>query len=89
VPKVVITHNVVDVENWLKGKAERSESIAGLGGSNLVDHVGHDGTNSVAVTFEIDDVDALAATIAAPPAELADAMQRHGVIPPLAVYVAT
>ena len=87
-PKVVITHNFVDVDNWLKGKSERSESVAGLGGTNVVDHVVHDDTNRVAITFDTDDVDALVAAIAAPPDELADAMQRHGVIPPLAVYVA-
>ena len=88
-PKVVITHNVVDVDNWLKGKSERSEIITGLGGSNVVDHVAHDGSNSAALTFDSDDVEGLVAAIAAPPAELAAAMERHGVVPPLAVYIAT
>jgi hypothetical protein len=87
-PKVVITHNVVDVDDWLKGKAERSEAITGLGGSNVVDHVAHDGSNSVAVTVDIDDVDGMLATAADPPPELAGLMERHGVIPPLVVYVA-
>lgn len=87
-PKVVITHNVVDLDKWLKGKSERSESVAGLGGSNVVDHVAHDGSNSVAVAFEADDVEGLVAAIADPPAELAAAMERHGVVPPLAVYIA-
>ena len=88
-PKVVITHNVVDVDNWSKGRSERSEAILGLGGSNVVDHVAHDGTNNVAVAFDIDDVEGFAAMAAAPPAELAALMEQHGVIPPLAVYVAT
>ena len=27
-PKIVITHQVVDVERWLKGKAERAAVIS-------------------------------------------------------------
>ena len=87
-PKVVITHNVVDVDTWLKGKSERSEAISGLGGSNVADHVAHDGSNSVAVTLDVDDVDGMLAKVADPPPELAARMERHGVIPPLVVYVA-
>ena len=86
-PKVVITHNVVDVDNWLKAKSERSEGVAGMGGANVVDHVAQDGSNSVALTFETDDVAGFMAAIAAPPPELAALMERHGVIPPLAVYI--
>lgn len=86
-PKVVITHNVVDIDNWLKGKSERAEAIAGFGGANIVDHVAQDGSNSIAVTCDTDDVASIMAAIANPPAELAAAMERHGVVPPLAVYV--
>ena len=31
-PKVVVTHNVADVDTWLSFKAERVDAIAGLGG---------------------------------------------------------
>jgi hypothetical protein len=86
-PKVVITHNVVDVDNWLKGKSERSEAVAGLGGANVVDHVAQDGSNSVALTLDADDVAGLMAATAAPPPELAALMEKHGVVPPLAVYI--
>ncbi|MGO9197248.1 MAG: hypothetical protein ACLQK4_08980 [Acidimicrobiales bacterium] len=86
-PKIVITHSVVDVDNWLRFKAERAEAIAGMGGSNVVDHVSHDGSNTVAITGDVDDVAAVTAAISSPPAELAAAMERHGVVPPLAVYV--
>jgi hypothetical protein len=50
--------------------------------------VAHDGSNSVALTVDIDDVDGMLATAADPPPELAGLMERHGVIPPLVVYVA-
>jgi hypothetical protein len=86
-PKIVITHDVADVETWLTFKSERADAISGMGGSQVVDHVAHDGSKNVAVSAEIDDVDALVAAIASPPPELADAMQTHGVLPPLTVYV--
>jgi hypothetical protein len=86
-PKVVITHGVLDVDNWLKGKEERAASIGGMGGANVVDHVAHDGGKTIAITFDTEDVDAVMATLAAPPAGLVDAMERHGVVPPLTAFV--
>jgi hypothetical protein len=85
--KVVITHGVVDVDQWLKGKEERSAAIGGMGGTDVVDHVALDGGTAIALTFNTDDLDAVMATLADPPAELVDAMDRHGVVPPLMAYV--
>ena len=85
--KVVITHDVVDVDNWLKLNAERAAAIGALGGSNVVDHVAQDGSNTVAVAAEVDDVAGLTAALSSPPPEVAAIMERHGVIPPLAIYV--
>jgi hypothetical protein len=87
-PKIVITHGVVDVDNWLRFKSERADAIGGMGGANVVDHVAEDGSNAVAVSAEVDDVTAVLAAIASPPPELGDAMERHGVVPPLSIYVA-
>jgi hypothetical protein len=39
------------------------------------------------VSLEVDDVAAVQAMVAAPPPEVADAMQKHGVMPPLTIYV--
>ena len=86
-PKVIIAHDVADVDTWLKGKADRAESVTAMGGSNVVDHVAQDGSNKIAVSAHADDVDALMAAIASPPPELLARMQEHGVIPPLTVYV--
>jgi len=86
-PRVVITHEVDDVERWLKGKQERAEAIGTMGGANVVDQVAHDGSSRVAITCEVDNVETVMATVASPPAEMAAAMQRHGVVPPLTVYV--
>lgn len=84
-PKMVITHGVVDVEKWLSFKAERAEAIAALGLSQIVDLVAEDGSNAVAISATVDDVAAVAAATSTP--ELGAAMARHGVIPPLTVYV--
>ena len=63
--KMVVTHNVVDVDNWLKGKAERADAI----------------------TADANDPAAVMAAISSPPAEVAAAMERHGVLPPVAIYI--
>lgn len=86
-PKVIITHRVADMDKWLRGKAERAEQIGVMGGADVVDHVAQDGSNAIAVTFTVEDVAAVMAAISSPSAELGEAMERHGVIPPLAVYV--
>ena len=86
-PRMVITHDVADVDTWLRYTSEREDAIGGLGGRNVVDHVAHDGSNRAAVSAEIDDVEAMLAAITSPPPELLATMQRHGVIPPFTVYV--
>jgi hypothetical protein len=86
-PKVIITHDVADVDSWLKGKTDRVESVSAMGGSDVVDHVAQDGSNKVAVSAHTDDVDALVTKIASPPPEILARMQEHGVIPPLTIYV--
>lgn len=85
--KMVITHSVVDVQNWLSFKAERADAISSMGCSQVVDYVAEDGSNAVAITANVDDVAAVLATISSPPPDLGAAMEEHGVIPPLTVYV--
>ena len=85
-PKIVVIHGVGDVANWLQFKSERADAIGALGGTNVVDHVAQDG-NTVAVATEVDDVAALMAALSSPPPEVGAIMERHGVIPPLAIYV--
>lgn len=86
-PRMIITHNVVDIDGWLSFKQERADSIDAMGGSNVVDHVAHDGSNSVAITANVEDVAAVLAGLASPPPELHAAMDRHGVLPPLTLYI--
>lgn len=86
-PKIVAIHNVADVDKWLEFKEERAGAIGMLGGTNVADHVAQDGTNAVAVTADVADVDVLVAALSSPPPEVLEIMQRHGVVPPLTVYV--
>ena len=85
-PKMVLTHSVVDVERWLAGKSERAATI-GPYATDVTDHVAADGTNQIAITADIHDVLGLETMLASPPAETLAAMERHGVIPPITIYI--
>ena len=84
---MIITHNVVDVANWLSFKEERVGAISAMGGSEIVDHVAQDGSNSVAIAANVKDVAAVLAGLSSPPPELHAAMEKHGVLPPVTVYI--
>ena len=85
--KMVVTHSVADVDNWLKGKAERAETITAMGCTNVVDYVAEDGSKAIAVTADVHDLPAVMAAMSSPSAEVAGAMERHGVLPPLTIYI--
>ncbi len=85
-PRMVITHAVVDVDRWLEGKAERA-AVIGAAGTNVTDYVAADGSNNIAVTADIHDLDAAQAIMASPSPEVAAQMEAHGVIPPLTAYI--
>ena len=87
-PKVVITHAVVDLDRWLSGKSERAAAIESGTGSNVTDYVAHDGSNNIAITADVQDLDALQAVLTSPPPEVASAMEAHGVVQPISAYVA-
>src|SRR5262249_22733269 len=44
-PKVVLTHAVIDVQRWLTGKDERVADIGAVG-TNVTDYVAADGSNN-------------------------------------------
>ena len=85
-PKMVITHKVVDTERWLAGKAERAATISAYA-TQVTDYVAADGSNNIAVTADVHDMAGAQAMMASPSPEEAAAMERHGVIPPLTVYI--
>jgi hypothetical protein len=85
-PKMVVTHAVVDVERWLKGKAERAAAI-GPFATNVTDHVAADGSNNVAITADIHDMAGAQAMMASPSPEAAAQAESHGVLQPMTVYI--
>lgn len=86
-PRMVITHGVEDLDRWLAGKGERAGAIEGGSGSNVQDFVAADGSNNVAITAEVADVEAIKAMLASPPAAVLEKMQAHGVVPPITAYI--
>ena len=86
-PRIVITHAVVEIERWLKGTEDRAEAIGSAGGTNVTDYVALDGSNTIAVTADVEDPAPLKAILASPPPEVLAKMQEHGVIPPIAAYI--
>jgi len=85
-PKMVITHAVVDIDRWLHGKAERAE-IIGNYATNVTDHVAADGSTNVAITADIHDMAGLQELMASPSPEDTAAQERHGVIQPITAYI--
>jgi hypothetical protein len=87
VPRIVVLHNVVELNRWIAGKEERAEAVGSVGGMNVVDLVAKDGSNAVAISADVDDVDAMLAGLASPTPDMMAAMESHGVLMPMTVYV--
>jgi len=87
VPRIVMTHAVQELDRWLQGKAERVAAIESGTGSNVTDYVAHDGSNNIAITADVGDVGAMQALLASPTPEVLAAMEAHGVVQPVTVYV--
>ena len=85
-PKVVMIHKVVEIERWLKGKEGRAAAIAPYA-TDITDYVAADGSNNIALTADIHDMEGIQAMLESPPAEVAAQMESHGVIPPITTYV--
>lgn len=85
-PRIVATHAVVEVERWLAGKAERAATISRFA-SDVTDYVAADGTPMIAISADVHDMAGLEALLSSPAAEDVAAMERHGVLPPITVYI--
>ena len=86
-PKVVVMHAVEEMDRWLAGHDGRAAAIESGSGSNVTDFVAADGSANVAITADVADLDAMTSMLGSPSPEVAAAMQAHGVVPPITVYV--
>ncbi len=83
---MVITHSVVDLDRWLRGRAERA-AVIGSFASNVTDLVAADGSKNIAIAADIHDLAGLQAMMASPTPEDVALMEKHGVIPPVIAYL--
>ena len=83
-PKIVATHEVEDVKHWASKGDERVE-IIGPFATEIVSYVAADGSNRVAVSANVHDMEGLMAFMQTP--EAAAAMESHGVMQPVVFHL--
>ena len=83
-PRIVVTHEVKDVKHWASKGDERVE-IIGPFATEIVSYVAADGSNKVAVSANVHNMEGLMAMMQT--AEAAAAMEAHGVIQPVVFHV--
>jgi hypothetical protein len=87
-PRITVTHGVDDLAGWLDAADERAETIGKLGGTNVVDQLARDGSSTVAVSLDTDDVEGLITALTAPGPEIAGMMKPRFIVPPVSIFVA-
>jgi hypothetical protein len=85
-PKIVVTAAVKDVEAWLKFKPTLIGHLSAFA-SDGSSYVATDGSNRVASTWDVTDMEAFQAAQTAVSPEMAAEMERYGMIPPVTVYI--
>ena len=85
-PKIIVTAAVKDVEAWLKFKADMTAALSAVA-SDGSSYVAMDDSNQVASTWDVPDMEAFQAAQTAASPEMAAAMERYGMIPPVTIYV--
>jgi hypothetical protein len=86
-PQIIVTAAVSDVEEWLTFKGELVPAMSDVA-SDGASYVAADGSNQVASTWDVPDMEAFKAAQASLTPELAAAAERAGMIPStMVVYV--
>jgi len=86
VPKIIVTAAVKDVEAWLQFKADMTAALSAVA-SDGSSYVAMDGSNQVASTWDVPDMEAFQAAQRSFSPELAAAAERAGMIPPVMIYI--
>jgi hypothetical protein len=79
-PQIIVTAAVNDVEEWLKFKQDMVAAMSGVA-SDGASYVAMDGSNEVASTWDVPDMEAFRAAQGSFSPELAAAADRAGMIP--------
>ena len=86
-PQIIVTAAVNDVEEWLSFKADMVPAMSAVA-SDGASYVAADGSNQVASTWDVPDMEAFRAAQGEFEPELAAAAKRAGMIPStMVVYV--
>ena len=85
-PRIVVTAAVKDVEAWLEFKADMTAALSGVA-SDGSSYVAMDGSNQVASTWDVPDMEAFQAAQHSFSPDLAAAAERAGMIPPVMIYI--
>ena len=83
-PRVIATHAVKDVKHWASKGDERVEDLAPFA-TDVVSYVAADGSNQVAVSANIHDMEGLMVYMQSP--KTAETMEAHGVIQPVIMHI--
>ena len=83
-PRVVATHAVLDVKHWASMGDERANDLAPFA-TEVVSYVAADGSDRVAVSANIHDMEGMMAYMQTP--ETAETMEAHGVIQPVVLHI--
>jgi hypothetical protein len=86
-PQIIVTAAVEDVEEWLKFKAEMVPAMSAVA-SDGASYVAMDGSNQVASTWDVPDMEAFQSAQGSFSPELAAFSERAGMIPStIVVYI--
>ena len=85
-PKIVVTAAVKDVQAWLEFKPQLIAHLSAVA-SDGTSYVAADGSNRVASTWDVPDLEAFQAAQTAASPEMVAAMERYGMIPPPTIYI--
>jgi hypothetical protein len=83
-PRGVATHAVKDAKHWASKSDERVEAFAPFA-TDVVSYVAADGSNQVAISANIHDMEGMMAFMQS--SEGAAAMEAHGVIQPVIIHI--
>jgi len=86
-PQIIVTAKVSNVDEWLKYKAQMVPALSAVA-SDGASYVATDGSNQVASTWDVPDMEAFQAAQGSFAPELAAAAERAGMIPStMVVYI--
>jgi hypothetical protein len=83
-PRVIFTHAVSDVDHWASKHSNRVQAFSAWG-TNVVDYLSADGGNTVGVSVDVHDMEAMKTSMTT--TEMAAAKAADGVLDPIMMFV--